>query len=106
MQTELGDLLKRQRGDRSLRDVGGCEFTAQGLSNYEQGYRLPRREKLPLLADLYGINFADLEAAFYSSIDQVTKTPLLREPFLDLLKSVQPKDHVLVIGQRSATTDR
>ncbi len=58
---DLGPLLKRLRGDTSLRDVRGMTGISNSyLSQIERGDRRPGPSVLKRLASLYGVDVQDL----------------------------------------------
>ena len=75
---ELGPLLKRLRGDASLRDVRGMTGISNSyLSQIERGDRRPGPSVLKRLASLYGVDVQDL---------------LKRAGYLDDPEDVIPRD--------------
>ncbi len=100
----LGELLKNSR-QKSLRKVGGKDFTPQTLSNYERGATLPPKELLPSLARHYEIPVDKLESAYLSSMVRQLKGQLLIQPFLSALDTLVEGDHVIASTQQSITLD-
>lgn len=58
-----GELVKRQRGDRSLREVAktsGHAFSAAALFKWEKGKAQPRKQQLENLLSALGCSYNDI----------------------------------------------
>ena len=68
-QNLIGKKLRELRGTKTIQEVSqdtGIGITA--LSNYENGYRVPRDETKFVLAKYYNVNLEDLFFSQYSTI--------------------------------------
>lgn len=68
---QIGKKLRELRGTKTINDVAkdtGIGPTA--LSNYENGYRVPRDPTKVVLAQYYGVNIDDLFFSPYSTISR------------------------------------
>ena len=67
---EIGDNLRRLRGDRSLTKVAkDLNISQSTLSMYETGQRIPRDECKEKLADYYGVPLTEI---FFTSSSHET----------------------------------
>lgn len=65
----LGERLRELRGELSLMDIAReCGLSDVQIMKYEKGQRMPRKETLKKLADLYGVPYSELRKLYYQDV--------------------------------------